>query len=254
MLNSGGDSGSGGKNKNPAWREKPMRGNLIVTLGVILCLAPVPVFAQKKPALATQKDKVSYSIGLDIGRRLKAQDIDVNPALMADGIKDGMGSGKPRMTDDEIRQIMIAFQTEMRTRQMEKVKKLADKNLKEGQAFLAGNSKKAGVNTTASGLQYKVIKEGDGKTPTLSDTVIAHYRGTLLDGTEFDSSYKRGEPATFPVTGVIPGWTEVLQLMHTGAKYEVYIPSNLGYGEQGAGSEIGPNATLIFEIELIGVK
>jgi FKBP-type peptidyl-prolyl cis-trans isomerase FklB len=139
-------------------------------------------------------------------------------------------------------------------KQAERTKQLAEKNKKEGEAFLAANKTKEGIKTLPSGLQYKVIKEGTGKTPTAEDTVVTNYRGTLTDGTEFDSSYKRGQPATFPVKGVIPGWTEALQLMKEGSKWELFIPSNLAYGEQGAGGVIGPNAALIFEIELISVK
>jgi len=140
------------------------------------------------------------------------------------------------------------------TKQEEETKKLGEKNRKEGEAFLAANKKKEGVKTLASGLQYKVIKPGTGKKPKSTDTVTTHYRGTLIDGTEFDSSYNRGQPATFPVHGVIPGWTEALQLMEEGAKWQLFIPSKLGYGERGAGQAIGPNATLIFEVELVSVQ
>lgn len=223
------------------------------------------VFAQQpaaKPApkatpagpLKTQKDKVSYSIGLDIGKNFKNQGIDVDPTVLARGMRDAMAGNKPLLTEDEVQQVMIEFQMTMREQHLKKQQALAEKNAKEGAAFLATNKGKEGVKTTASGLEYKVIQEGTGKTPAPEDTVTAHYRGTLLDGTEFDSSYKRGQPASFPVSGVIPGWTEVLQLMKVGAKYIVWIPSHLGYGERGAGNVIGPNALLIFEIELLDVQ
>jgi FKBP-type peptidyl-prolyl cis-trans isomerase FklB len=149
---------------------------------------------------------------------------------------------------------MMAFQQEMMANQSKKAGELAEKNQKEGEAFLAANKKKDSVITLPSGLQYKVIAEGTGKMPTLNDTVTTNYRGTLIDGTEFDNSYKRGEPATFPVSGVIPGWTEALQHMKVGAKWQLFVPSNLGYGERGAGETIGPNATLIFEVELLSIK
>lgn len=214
---------------------------------------PAPKAAPAGP-LKTQKDKVSYSIGLDIGKNFKNQGIDVDPAVLARGMRDAMAGNKPLLTEDEVQQVMIEFQMAMREQHLQKQQALAEKNAKEGAAFLATNKGKEGVKTTASGLEYKVIQEGTGKIPAPEDTVTAHYRGTLLDGTEFDSSYKRGQPASFPVSGVIPGWTEVLQLMKVGAKYIVWIPSHLGYGERGAGNVIGPNALLIFEIELLDVQ
>jgi FKBP-type peptidyl-prolyl cis-trans isomerase FklB len=158
------------------------------------------------------------------------------------------------LSEQEIRETMAVFQKEMMARQEELSKKLGEKNKKEGDVFLAENKKKDGVKTLPSGLQYKVVKAGTGKKPKLTDTVTTHYRGTLIDGTEFDSSYRRGQPATFPVNGVIPGWTEALQLMEEGAKWELFIPSNLAYGERGAGRDIGPHATLIFDIELITIQ
>lgn len=201
------------------------------------------------------KDKVSYKIGFDIGSNLKKQTVDVNPDILSQGIRDALLGSKPLFSDKELHEAMTAFQKDYMTRQEARNKDLAEKNKKEGETFLAENKKKPGVKTTHSGLQYKVIKEGDGPMPKIKDTVVAHYAGTLIDGTEFDSSIKRGQPSSFPVSGVIAGWTEALQMMKTGSKWQLFIPSNLAYGERGAqGTTIGPNATLIFEVELISVK
>jgi FKBP-type peptidyl-prolyl cis-trans isomerase FklB len=222
----------------------------------LLCLVALTIqlSAQKKPTLTTEKDKVSYIIGTDIAKNLKKQGIDIDPELLFKGLKDAFTDQKLLLSDEEIQQVMSAFQQEMMAQQSKKAGELAEKNQKEGEAFLAANKKKDSVITLASGLQYKVITEGAGKMPTLNDTVTTNYRGTLIDGTEFDNSYKRGEPATFPVSGVIPGWTEALQHMKVGAKWQLFVPSNLGYGERGAGQTIGPNATLIFEVELLSIK
>lgn len=209
---------------------------------------------QQKTVLKTQKEKVSYSIGLDIGRNFKQQSIDINPDLLTKGIKDALSGATPALTDDEMREVMTAFQTEMMAKMAENSKKAGEKNKKDGEAFLAENRKKQGVVTLPSGLQYKILVDGKGRKPALKDTVTAHYRGTLLDGTEFDSSYKQGEPTTFAVSSMIKGWTEVLQLMRVGSKWQVYVPANLAYGDRAASQEIGPNSTLIFEIELIAVK
>jgi len=201
-----------------------------------------------------QKEKVSYIIGLDVGKRLKSQSIDVDSDIFMKGLKDALEDAKPAMTDEEIREVMTAFNQEMKKKHDEEVKKQAEKNKKEGEAFLEANKKKEGVVTLPSGLQYKIIKEGDGPTPKDNETVTVNYRGKLLDGTEFDSSYKRGQPATFSVKGVIPGWTEALQLMKVGSKWELFVPAKLAYGERGAGNVIGPDAALIFEVELLSVK
>ncbi len=173
---------------------------------------------------------------------------------MAEGLKDALRGGKTRLTEEEAKTVLTEVQNEVRKQQQEKMKEAADKNKTEGQAFLAANKDKEGVETLPSGLQYKIITEGTGPKPTASDTVVCNYRGTLIDGKEFDSSYKRGQPATFPVSGVIKGWTEALQLMPVGSKWQLFIPSDLAYGERGAGAEIGPNSTLIFEVELISIK
>lgn len=219
------------------------------TLGAALTL----MHAADTVTLKDQKDKVSYSIGLDIGKNFKQQNIEVNLEAMTAGLKDGLGSGKSQLTDEQVREVMMAFQQEMTAKRQAGAAAAGNKNKQEGETFLAANKAKDGVKTTASGLQYKVLKDGTGKTPKATDTVTTHYRGTLIDGTEFDSSYKRNEPTSFPVNGVIAGWTEALQMMKEGAKWQLFIPSELAYGAQGAGRLIGPNATLIFDIELISV-
>jgi FKBP-type peptidyl-prolyl cis-trans isomerase FklB len=223
---------------------------------VLLCIVALTIqlSAQTKPALTTEKDKVSYIIGTDIAKNLKKQGIDIDPELLFKGLKDAFTDQKLLLSDEEIQQVMTSFQQEMMAKQSKKAGELAEKNQKEGDAFLAANKKKDSVVTLPSGLQYKVIVEGKGKMPALNDTVTTNYRGTLIDGTEFDNSYKRGEPASFPVSGVIPGWTEALQHMKVGSKWQLFVPSNLAYGERGAGQTIGPNATLIFEVELLSIK
>ena len=233
--------------------------NLVI--GITLATLAAPAFAEDQPALKDAKDKVSYSIGLDIGMTFQKQKMELNVDALAAGAKDGLSGKNPALTTEEVRQVMTQFSNEMREKAAaankeasEKSAKDAEKNTKEGEKFLAENKAKPGIKTTASGLQYKVDKEGNGTPPKETDTVVVNYRGTLIDGTEFDSSYKRGEPATFPVNRVIKGWTEALQLMKPGAKYHLYIPSNLAYGPGGTGGAIGPNATLIFEVELLSVK
>ena len=210
--------------------------------------------AQDTPTLKDQKEKISYIIGMDIGTNFKRQSIDIDPDILARGIKDGLSGAKPLLSEQEAKEVLAAFEKVMRAKQEESRKAIGEKNKKEGEVFLAANKAKEGVKTAPSGLQYKVIKPGTGKKPQATDTVTVHYRGTLVDGTEFDSSYRRGKPAVFPVSGVIPGWTEALQLMEEGAKRQVDIPSKLAYGEQGTGQAIGPNATLIFEVELISIQ
>ncbi len=211
-------------------------------------------FAEEDVILETEKDRLSYAIGMDIGISLKRQHLEVNFDAFAQGVKDSLAGGEALLSEQEYRDTLSAFRKERAQKQMAHMKELGEKNKKEGKAFLAENRKKEGIVTTESGLQYKVIKKGTGKTPQSTDTVTVNYRGTLIDGTEFDSSYRRGQPATFKVTGVIRGWTEALQLMKEGGKWELYIPPNLAYGERGAGQNIGPNSTLIFEVELISVK
>jgi FKBP-type peptidyl-prolyl cis-trans isomerase FklB len=232
--------------------EVRMRLVLSVLLGVVLLAGQAN--AEEKALLQTQKEKQSYSIGSDIGKRLRAQSIDVDADAFTQGMKDALSGGKMLMTEEEIKETLSALQKDLMEKQAEKTKILGEKNKKEGETFLAENKKKEGVITLPSGLQYKVIKDGTGKQPSADSTVETNYRGTLVDGTEFDSSYKRGQPATFPVNGVIKGWTEALQLMKEGSKWELFVPASLAYGERGAGNVIGPNATLIFEVELISVK
>ena len=180
--------------------------------------------------------------------------MEINPDVLLKGLRDGLAGAKSLLTDEQIKETMAAFQKEMMEKQAAAQKELGEKNLAAGEKFLAENKKKEGVKTTASGLQYKVLKEGSGESPKETDTVVTNYRGTLLDGTEFDSSYKRNEPATFPVNRVIKGWTEALMLMKPGAKYQLWIPAALGYGERGVGKDIGPNSTLVFEVELLSIK
>jgi len=234
-----------------------MRAALVVAMCAVF--ATGQAVAGEKQELKTQKDKVSYSLGLDLGTKMKAQmknqSIDMDPELFSRGMKDAFSGAKPLMTEQEVKDTMSAFQKDMMTRQMERDKAAGEKNKKEGDAYLAENMKKEGVKVLPSGLQYKVLKEGTGNTPKATDKVEVNYRGTLIDGTEFDSSYKRGQPAMFKVNGVIPGWTEALQLMKEGAKWQLVIPSKIAYGERGTqGGPIGPNATLIFEVELISIK
>jgi len=221
------------------------------TLIAVALSLVVNAFAEEKPPqLKDPKDKASYSIGLNVGFTLKRQNLDLNTDTFVAGFKDAFGGKKPLLSEQEVREVMMAFEKDMQQKQ----EASAQKNAADGEKFLAENKTKPDVKTTASGLQYKVIKQGTGPQPKATDTVTVNYRGTLIDGTEFDSSYKRGEPATFPVNGVIKGWIEGIQLMKTGSKYQLFIPANLGYGERGAGRDIGPNSTLIFEVELLDVK
>jgi FKBP-type peptidyl-prolyl cis-trans isomerase FklB len=201
---------------------------LTLLLGIFLIVNPG--FAEDDAVLKTEKDKLSYAIGMNIGNNLKRQALE------------------------EYRDTMTAFEQKMKQKQVAQIKELSEKNKQEGEAFLAENRKKDAVITLPSGLQYKVIKKGSGKTPKATDTVTVNYMGSLINGTEFDSSYRRGQPASFKVNGVIRGWTEALQLMQEGAKWQLYIPSDLAYGERGAGRDIGPYSTLIFEVELISIE
>jgi FKBP-type peptidyl-prolyl cis-trans isomerase len=227
---------------------------LLVSVGLFAADEEKAPGGEKAPEAKADMAKVSYCIGISIGRTMKEQEIALNVDNFMEGLRQGLAGKDSRITDEEMEKIMTAFQQEMVARRTERVKQQADENLKKGQDFLAGNKTKEGVKVLESGLQYKVLREGTGKQPKAEDTVTVHYRGTLLDGTEFDSSYKRNEPATFEVNGVIPGWTEALQLMKEGAKWQLFVPAALAYGERGVGQVIGPNSVLIFEVELITVK
>ncbi|MCX6134218.1 MAG: FKBP-type peptidyl-prolyl cis-trans isomerase [Ignavibacteriales bacterium] len=221
-------------------------------IGIFL-LVPALLSSQGKEPIKSQKDKVSYSIGLDFGKNMKSQSVELNLDLLLRGIRDGLAEAAPALTDAEMREAMTTFQKEMMAKMQEKQKVSGEKNKKEGEAFLAENKKKPGIVTLPSGLQYKILKDGIGKSPKATDTVTVHYRGTLVSGKEFESSYKGGAPTTYPLKGFIPGWVEALQKMKVGSKWQLFVPSNLAYGENGPG-DIGPNATLIFEVELLGAK
>jgi FKBP-type peptidyl-prolyl cis-trans isomerase FklB len=208
--------------------------------------------------LKTRKEKFSYALGMNIGtgysQGLKKQSVEVDWNLLAQGMKDAAAGSKTRLTQEEAQAVLNEVQTEIKKQQQEKTQQAAAANKTEGEAFLAANKSKDGVVTLPSGLQYKILTAGTGPKPTASDSVKCNYRGTLINGTEFDSSYKRGQPATFAVGQVIKAWTEALQLMPMGSKWQLFVPSSLAYGERGAGAEIGPNATLIFEVELLSIE
>jgi FKBP-type peptidyl-prolyl cis-trans isomerase len=233
------------------------RGMVVLTVAFLAA----QVGAEEKPALKTQKEKASYALGVDIGKKLAQLGDDIDAEALVQGLKDAQAGKKLQLTDEELQAAIEALQTVL-TQNKAKAQakaaaaqaKEAEENKKAGDAFLAENKKKKGVVTLPSGLQYQILKEGTGKKPTANDTVECQYRGTLLDGTEFDSSYRRGEPATFPVSRVIAGWTEALQLMPVGSKWKLFIPSQLAYKDRSPGHVIGPNATLIFEVELIAIK
>jgi len=204
--------------------------------------------------LNTSDEKLSYAIGLEIGTTLKKLPAEIDFAVFIQAVEDGLKGKETLLTQQQAIEIKKEFGKKVQEDRARKTKGLAEKNLKEGEAFLAENKKKKGVITTESGLQYLVLQEGDGPKPKATDRVKVHYRGTLLDGTEFDSSYKRGQPVTFMLNRVIAGWTEGVQLMKVGSKYRLFIPSNLAYRERGAGPLIGPNSTLIFEVELLAIE
>jgi FKBP-type peptidyl-prolyl cis-trans isomerase FklB len=210
--------------------------------------------ANTSSALPTQRDKISYALGMNMGVNLHRQSVDVDPAILEQGLKDGMTGSKPLMSEDEARAVLTQLQEDMRKQQAAKAQQMGATNKTEGDAFLAANKTKEGVVALPSGLQYKILKQGTGPKPSATDTVACNYRGTLINGKEFDSSYGRGEPTTFPVNGVIKGWTEALQLMPVGSKWQLFIPPDLAYADRGAGPDIGPNSTLIFEVELVSIQ
>jgi len=224
----------------------------MVIIPLCMALAVAPAMGAEKAELKTQKEKLSYALGMNMGGGLKTNSIEVDADILAQGLKDALAGKKTLLTEQEARETIMAVQKDIQAKMQEKMKTDAEKNKKEGDAFLGANKKKEGVKALTSGLQYKVMTEGKGASPKATDTVTVHYKGTLIDGTEFDSSYKRSEPASFPVNGVIKGWTEALQLMKEGAKWQLFIPANLAYGEQGRPG-IPPNSVLIFEVELVKV-
>jgi len=223
-------------------------------LTLLMLALPPLAGAQEAPALTTEKDRLSYAMGMDLGNQLKTRSVEIEPAVFARGLKDALSSGKTLLTEEEAKAVITELQKAMIVKQAEAARLAAEKNKQEGAAFLAANGTKEGVVTLPSGLQYKILTTGAGGKPTLEDTVVCQYRLSLVGGREVDSSYKRGQPFTIPVKSAIKGWTEVLQLMPVGSKWEVFVPPNLGYGERGAGADIGPNATLVFEIELVDIK
>ena len=237
-----------------------MKKALICSVLAAVAFAPFAAFgAEETKAAGTVElkndvDKLSYAIGVNIGKSVKRDKIELNVAVFSQALKDVV-EGKPlSMTDEQVQQTMMEFQKNLMSKKQEADKAAGEKNAAEGKAFLEANGKKEGVKTLPSGLQYKVIKDGTGATPKASDTVKANYRGTLINGEEFDASEKHGGPQTFPVTGVIMGWTEALQLMKVGSKWQLFIPADLAYGPRGRGADIGPNSTLVFDIELVGVE
>ncbi|MBN2339348.1 MAG: FKBP-type peptidyl-prolyl cis-trans isomerase [Acidobacteria bacterium] len=230
-----------------------MNIGLMAVLALTLLSASLP--AQETPVLQSEVDKVNYGIGVGVARNFGNQGLDVNLELVIRGMRDAHAGAPLLLTEEELARTMNAFQKELRRRQAEAFQAASEKNLKEGEEFLAANAKREGITVLPSGLQYRVLKTGAGKIPTAADAAECHYRGTFIDGREFDNSYKMGKPVTFRIQGgVIPGWSEVLKLMPEGSKWEVFLPARLAYGERGAGSQIGPNMALVFEIELLAVK
>lgn len=222
---------------------------LMMSMGLVSCQSQ----NQNPVELKSKQDSVSYSIGVNIGKDLKSNGLEINAEILGIALSKAYSGDSIQLSDEEMMKIMMSFQQEMMNAQNEKSKGLSESARKEGEAFLAENKNKPGVKTTPSGLQYKVLKSASGASPKETDQVKTHYLGKLINGTEFDNSYKRGEPAVFPLNGVIKGWTEALQLMKVGEKFELYIPAELAYGDQGAGQIIPPGATLIFEVELLEI-
>jgi len=232
---------------------KRLGGLACLILSGIVVAAEQPVAVQPKVEFKSQQEKLSYAIGCQIASNLKAQETEYDLAMLVKGLTDVLKGQGPALTEQEIRQTIMEWQQQVQAAQLKKRQEVAAKNLADGKAFLAANAKKEGVKVLPSGLQYKVIKEGTGPSPTLADKVKVQYRGRFINGTQFDSSYDRGQPAEFPVRAVIKGWTEALQLMKPGSHYELYIPPDLAYGEDG-NRAIPPNAVLIFDVELLEVS
>ncbi|MGL5741091.1 MAG: FKBP-type peptidyl-prolyl cis-trans isomerase N-terminal domain-containing protein [Legionella sp.] len=220
----------------------------------VMGLAMSTVMAADATSLVTDKDKLSYSIGADLGKNFKNQGIDINPDALAKGMQDGMSGSQLILTEQQMKDVLNKFQKDLMAKRSSEFNKKSDENKSKGEAFLSGNKSKPGIVVLPSGLQYKIIEAGTGAKPSKSDTVTVEYTGTLIDGTVFDSTEKNGKPATFQVSQVIPGWTEALQLMPAGSTWEIFVPSDLAYGPRSVGGPIGPNETLIFKIHLISVK
>ena len=237
-----------------------MKLSLLITIGLGLGLGVTGFAADDAALVKTPKGKMSYAVGLEMGRNITNYLVDVDAEALAAGVRDSVSKKKALISEqdaiagmNEFRGQMQAKRSETQKLMQEKQKETGEKNKKEGEAFLAENKTKPNIKTTSTGLQYRILTQGKGKVPTSNDTVIAHYRGTLINNTEFDSSYKRGEPSEFPVTRVIKGWTEALLMMPVGSKWQLFIPSELAYGESGR-PNIPPNSVLLFDIELIGIK
>jgi FKBP-type peptidyl-prolyl cis-trans isomerase FklB len=224
-----------------------------ILAAAIVLLPSLAAAAQDAPELKTDKDKFSYALGIKIAENFRKQGLELDPAVFTKAFTESFNGGKTAMTDQEMETLLTAASVEIRKKQAALQAEKGEAAQKEGEAFLAANKTKEGVVTLPSGLQYKILKAGTGEKPTLDDTVVCGYKGTLINGTEFDASEKHGGPATFPVKGVIPGWTEALQLMPMGSKWQLFVPSNLAYGANGP-PDLGPNATLIFEVELVSIQ
>lgn len=229
-------------------KERSMRMISKITRGIILLSLVSVANAENVPE--SEKEKFSYAVGAQMAQQLRGQSMDIDPSMLSQALLDILGGSKPKLSDEEIKNVLISFQEKRQAEMLE----LASGNLEAGETFLKNNKKEKDIKVLDNGLQYKVITSGSGEKPNASDTVTVHYRGTLITGVEFDSSIRRGEPATFPVNGVIKGWQEVLPMMSTGSKWNIYVPSELAYGPRGAGANIPPNSTLIFEIELLSIK
>lgn len=227
---------------------------VVVAVAMLAACSQEKVEAPKQVALDSEVSKVSYAIGLDVGKSLKGLGADIDRAAFIEALNTQLDGAKPRLSAEEAGKAKQSFFQKRAAKQQAERKALAEKNKAEGEKFLAENAKKDGVKVTASGLQYEVLKMGDGAKPKATDKVKVNYEGKLLNGTVFDSSYKRGQPITFPLNSVIKGWTEGVQLMPVGSKFRFYIPSALAYGENGAGTTIAPNSTLIFDVELLGIE
>ena len=226
----------------------------LVTAAVMSLMMTTAMAATDATSLSTDTDKLSYSIGADLGKNFKTQGIDINPTALAKGMQDGMGTAPLALTEQQMKDVLNKFQKDLMAKRTTDFNKKADENKTKGEAFLADNKSKPGIVVLPSGLQYKIIEAGTGPKPSKSDTVTVEYTGTLINGTVFDSTDKAGKPATFQVSQVIPGWTEALQLMPSGSTWQVFVPANLAYGPRSVGGPIGPNEALVFKIHLISVK